>query len=174
MDSHYHQVMEARNKAADSGVRLYFAYSTVLDREAFEKWRNEHSYQFFQLPAGQLAKAVDVDLVFDFLSRWWGGRVAGLADKKEAVVYGRLFEISAKDWPIIQHKEGVVTGMCIERPIKVLVDGKEVEATAFTTNPGRATLNGEISQNFIQALVRGAQQSGLPEDYITRLRGLGL
>ena len=34
-------------------------------------------------------------------------------------VHGLVFEISEKDWPIIQHKEGVVTGMCVERPVRV-------------------------------------------------------
>ncbi len=172
MDSHYHQVMGARDKITENGTRLYFAYSTVLDRAAFEEWRDEHSYQFFNLPEGKLAQAVGVDLVFDFPSRWWGGRVAGLVDKKDSVIFGRLFEISAKDWPIVQHKEGAVTGMCIERPIQVLVDGKTIEATAFTTSPQRASDLGPISAGFVEALVRGAEQSGLPQDYIQKLKSL--
>jgi len=34
MDSHYDMVMKAREKADDT-PRLYFAYSTILDRCAF-------------------------------------------------------------------------------------------------------------------------------------------
>lgn len=169
MDSHYHQVMKARDAVVDTQPRLYFAYSGVLDREAFEAWREEHSYHFFHLPEGKLAEAADTDLIFDFPSRWWGGRVAGLAAKKGAKVYGLLFEIQAKDWPIVQHKEGGVTGMSIEIPIQVTVDGKLVEATAFTTTPARASTQGAISPRYIEALVRGAKQAGLPADYIQRL-----
>ena len=170
MDSHYDQVMKARSTADTAAMKLYFAYSTILDRAAFEEWRAQHSYDFFELPEGKLAEALDVDLVYDFPSRWWGGRVAGLADVPGKSVYGRLFEIGGKDWPIIQHKEGFVTGMCVERPVRVRVDGKEVEAIAFTTNPKRVATEGPISQRFIEALVRGAQSAGLPAEYIERLR----
>lgn len=169
MDAHHDIVMNAREKAGQ-GTRLYFAYSTILDRAAFEEWRGQHGYDFFDLPEGKLAEAVDLGLVYDFPSRWWGGRVAGLADAKGRSVWGRLYEISEKDWPIVQHKEGGVTGMSVERPVKVKVDGKLVEATAFTTNPQRASTDGEISPRFVEALVRGATAAGLPEGWISGLR----
>src|SRR5687768_1690183 len=98
MDSHYDQVMSAREKAPDGEVRRYFAYSTALDRTAFDEWRQQHNYGFFELPAGKKAEARDVDLVFDFPSRWWGGRVAGLVDRPGVSVHGLVFEIAAKDW----------------------------------------------------------------------------
>jgi hypothetical protein len=171
MDAHYDQVMKAREAAAATGSRLYFAYSTILDRAAFEEWRSQHSYDFFHLPEGRLAEGLDVDLTYDFPSRWWGGRVAGLVDASGRSVFGRLFEIEGKDWPIIQHKEGFVTGMCIERPVRVRVDGSQVvEATAFTTSPRRASTEGPISPRFIEALVRGAESAGLPAAYVERLR----
>jgi gamma-glutamylcyclotransferase len=161
--------MRAREKAGE-GRRLYFAYSTILDRDAFLEWRSQHGYDFFELPEGRLAEAVDVDLVYDFPSRWWGGRVAGLQDRPGAKVYGRVFEITERDWPVIQHKEGAVTGMCVERPVHVRVGAEEVEATAFTTNPRRASDEGPISNRFVEALVRGAESAGLPPEYIQRLR----
>src|SRR4051812_22403669 len=79
MDAHYDQVMKAR-ESAGQGTKKYFAYSTTLDRAAFEEWRGQHSYDFFDLPKGVVAEAVDIGLVYDFPSRWWGGRVAGLKD----------------------------------------------------------------------------------------------
>lgn len=173
MDSHYDQVMKARSEADPSTKRLYFGYSTILDREAFEEWRNQHGYSSFELPEGRVAEALGVDLVYDFPSRWWGGRVAGLVDKPGASVFGRLFEISGADWPIIQHKEGAVTGMCVEREVTVRVDGQEVKATAFTTNPQRKSTEGPISPRFVEALVRGARSSGLPADYVNRLESSG-
>jgi len=171
MDSHYDQVMKAREAAAAQPSRHYFAYSTVLDRAAFEEWRSQHQYDFFSLPVGALAEALDVRLVYDFPSRWWGGRVAGLEDASGERIHGRLFEIPGKDWPIIQHKEGAVTGMCVERTVTVLVGGAPMQATAFTTNPRRATHEGAISQRFVEALVRGATAAGLPADYVERLKG---
>lgn len=170
MDAHYSKVMKAREEVKDSGVKLYFAYSGVLDSEAFNQWRTEHSYHFFELPVGRLAKAENIDLIFDFPSRWWGGRVAGLTDKPGAHIYGLVFEIPANNWPVVQHKEGVVTGMSIEREIPVIVDGKTILATAFTTTPTRSSLQGPISHDYIEALVRGATLSKLPEDYINSLK----
>jgi len=169
MDAHYSKVMKAREDIQDNGVKLYFAYSGVLDQEAFNQWRIEHSYHFFELPIGQLAKAENTDLTFDFPSRWWGGRVAGLIDKLGSSIYGVLFEIPTKNWPVVQHKEGVITGMSIERKIKVLVGGQEIEAIAFTTSPQRSSLEGPISQDYLEALIRGAKQALLPEDYIQSL-----
>lgn len=168
MDSHHDIVMKARAQAGQ-GTRRYFAYSTILDRAAFEEWRSQHGYDFFELPQGRLAEALDVSLVYDFPSRWWGGRVAGLADTRGATVWGRVFEIAEKDWPIVQHKEGVVTSMSVERPVRVRVDGEEVEATAFTTNPVRASADGPVSARFVEALSRGAQAAGLPGTWVESL-----
>ncbi len=163
--------MNARDAVQDGPERLYFGYGTILDRPAFEEWRAEHAYQFFDLPQGELAEATDVGLTFDFPSRWWGGRVAGLADRPGGQVFGHLYRIAAKDWPIIQHKEGAVTGMCIERSVRVRSASLgEVTATAFTTNPSRRSLDGPVSPRFLEALERGGRAAGLPEAYLSALR----
>lgn len=172
MDSHFEQVTRARQTAAGDPPRLYFAYSTILDGAAFEEWRAQHGYDDFHLPTGRQAEAVDVDLVCDFPSRWWGGRVAGLTDRPGASVWGLLFEIAGPDWPVVQHKEGLVTGMCVERPVRVRVGTEELTATAFTTNPVRARMDGPVSGRFIEALIRGARSASLPAAWIERLQSL--
>jgi len=171
MDAHFDQVTRLRAELARQGAppRRYFAYSTILDRPAFEAWRSEHGYTAFELPEGQVAEALDVDLVYDFPSRWWGGRVAGLVDRPGASVFGRLFTVAGVDWPIVAHKEGGITGMCVERPVRVRAGGEVIEATAFATNPARASLDGPVSPKFVEALVRGARTAGLPEAYVARL-----
>jgi gamma-glutamylcyclotransferase len=171
MDAHYDIVMKARQKAGE-GSKFYFAYSTILDRAAFEEWRSQHSYEFFDLPEGRAGEGVDLTLVYDFPSRWWGGRVAGLADQKAGAVHGLVFEISEKDWPIIQHKEGAVTGMCVERAVQVKVAGGVVDAIAFTTNPQRASMDGPVSDRFVEALSRGAQAAKLPAEWLAQVRAL--
>ncbi len=77
--------------------------------------------------------------------------------------------MSGEDWPIVQHKEGAITGMSVERPVGVLAGGERLEATAFTTNPERASLEGPVSPRFVEALVRGARAAGLPGPYVARL-----
>ena len=165
--------MQAREANPDGPTRSYFGFGTVLDPPAFEEWRAQHGYEFFSLPAGEVAEALDVDLVFDFPSRWWGGRVAGLADRAGKSVFGRLFTIPGKDWPILQHKEGAVTGMCIERSVRVKTANGEVLATTFTTNPARQSLEGPLSSRFLEALLRGGTAAGLPPDYLERVRQSG-
>jgi gamma-glutamylcyclotransferase len=169
MDAHYDQVMAARARAESAPERLYFAYSTILDRGAFEEWRHQHGYPFFELPAGELAEALDVTLDYDFPSRWWAGRVAGLVDRPGQSVHGLLFRIPGKDWPIIQHKEGLVTHMCVERPVRVRVAAKELEATAFATAPDRRSSDGPVSARFVEALTRGAKAAGLPGAWVESL-----
>lgn len=154
----------------DSGHKLYFAYSGALDRQAFNEWAAEHGYQHFSLPEGRVAEAKGIDLIFDFPSRWWGGRVAGLIEKDSSSVFGRLFEISAQDWQIIQHKEGVVTGMSVEKSIRVQVGDQQFETITFVTAPNRRSLEGPVSERYLEALIRGARESGLPEAYIAGLR----
>ncbi|MGO8969860.1 MAG: gamma-glutamylcyclotransferase [Myxococcaceae bacterium] len=170
MDAHYEQVMAARTQVEGTGERAYFAYSTILDRAAFEEWRQQHGYDFFELPEGELAEGIDLALEYDFPSRWWGGRVAGLADRPGASVYGLLFRVPEKDWPIVQHKEGYVTHMCTERPVRVRVKGQELVATAFTTAANRKSADGPVSQRFVAALVRGAEAAGLPAAWVASLR----
>lgn len=175
MDAHYDMVMNARRGLEGAPSRLYFAYSTVLDRAAFEEWRTQHAYEFFSLPEGRLGAALDVDLVYDFPSRWWGGRVAGLRDAPGAKVWGRVFEIAGVDWPIVQHKEGAITAMCEERVVRIEVGGpggqQVIEATAFTTTAARRRMDGPVSQRFVEALERGARAAGLPAEYVAGLQG---
>ena len=174
MDAHYFKVMEAREAIKDTGKRLYFAYSGVLDQEAFLIWREQHSYTFFDLPRPKVAEVLDMEMVFDFPSRWWGGRVAGLVPKTGASVFGLLFEVEAKNWPVIQHKEGFITSMAVEKEVTVRVDGIECKATCFVTNPQRASMDGAISGRYLEAIVRGAEKSGLPASYIEKLKAIQL
>jgi cation transport regulator ChaC len=171
MDNHFKIVSAAREREKDAPARRYFGYSTVLDRRAFDEWKNQHGYQAFELPEGVVGEALDVDLVFDFPSRFWAGRVAGLADKPGASVFGRLYEIAGPDWPILEHKEGAVTGMCVQREVRVRTpSGEVVTATAFTTRPERASMDGPVSAPFVAALLRGAEAAGLPAAYVERIR----
>ncbi len=161
MDAHIDQVQKARAHARGGETRSYFAYSTVLDRPAFEEWRAQHGYLDFELPEGQLAEARDVGLVFDFPSRWWGGRVAGLSDAKGQRVCGRLFTIAAENWPIVQHKEGFITGMCVRREVQVQVQpgGASTQAVAFVTAYARRSLDGPVSARFMRGICRGAART---------------
>jgi len=95
-DSHHDQVMRLRIAGEGHLPRRYFGYGTILDRAAFDEWRAQHGYEFFSLPDGLVAEALDVGLVYDFPLRWWAGRVAGLAAGWLAglAVHGHVTEVS--------------------------------------------------------------------------------
>lgn len=153
--------MNRINAAEKGATRLYFGYSSVLDREAFDVWKAEHGYTDFVLPQGKHAVLEDYALDFNLPSRWWGGRVAGLVPKEGSAVHGLLYEIRSEDWPIIEHKEGQVTGLSVEIETPI--------GAAFTSNPARVSHEGPISGRYLDAWAKGARAAGLPEDYVSRI-----
>lgn len=149
----------------------YFCYSSALDTEALEIWKSQHGYPLFKLEEGDRVTLPGYELVFNFPSRFWGGRVAGLkiaSDPKKSVE-GILFSIPDELWPAVEHKEGVVTGASAAIEISVRKsDGKMVQALAFTTHPSRESLEGPISQTFTQVILKAYAHWKLPTDLIER------
>lgn len=153
-----------------SAPRAYFAYSPLIDPAAFEAWRLKNGYAQFQLPAGEVAEAIDVDLVFDYTSPRWGGRIASLTRKAGRSVHGKLFRIRPEDWAVIQHAEGGRGAKFVELEVQVRSGGKTVTATAFSTHPDRRTVKGPVSESYAIALARAAEAAKLPGPYVMRLK----
>ena len=144
-------------------MKHYFCYSSSLDPAAFDQWKQQHGYLHFSLPEGRKAQALGVAMIFDFPSRFWGGRVAGLKTDSASNQWGLLFAIDDNDWSVITHKEGVMTGASIEIPVRVkLENGEMVDASAFTTNPERVSLEGPLSETFLATLRKAYEARGLP------------
>jgi cation transport regulator ChaC len=145
-------------------VKKYFCYSSALDTTAFEEWAAGHGFSGFRFPQGTKARALSWKYCFDFPSRYWGGRVLSLAPttNSEHGAWGILFEVEDKDWGMIQHKEGVVTGVSVETELEVLVNGEKQKAFAFLTNPTRRSEDGPLSQQFLEVLKRCYAHWGLP------------
>lgn len=154
-------------------TKFYFCYSSALDLAAFNEWKESHGFTHFSLPEGVPATALGVAYVFDFPSRYWGGRVLSLEDlshdSQPADVHGVLFEIHESHWPIVQHKEGVVTGASVEKRLKVLAGDASkrggtrlVDALAFVTNPERSSQDGPVSTRFLETVLRAYETQGVP------------
>lgn len=161
--------MAQQPAAGQASERLYFAFSPLLDPAAFERWRQSSAFSRFQLPEGKIAEAVDVDLVFDAPSEKWRGRIAGLTRAPGKSVLGKLYRIRSEDWGAVQDMEGARAGERVELAVRVKVDGQQVEAIGFATNPARATTTGPVSEEYAQALARGAKAAGLPKAYVEKL-----
>ncbi len=151
-------------------MKQYFCYSSALDSDALEIWKAQHGYADWKLDGGELIALENYELVFNFPSNFWGGRVAGLKAKPGSKVYGVLFSVEDEDWPAVEHKEGIRTGASIALELKLSSKKHgEVVATAFTTHPSREGDIGPLSKNFLQVLQKAYQKWDFPKDALDAL-----
>ena len=148
----------------------YFAYGSALSRRHIGEWAAEHGVDARLFARGAPAVLRGYRLVFDVESRFWGGRVANLAEDKGGVVHGVLFEIPPPAREAVLRKEGVATGLSEELDVRVEIDGKEVAAKAFVARPEKRGEPGPASGRLLEYLIEGAQERGLPQGWIDELR----
>jgi len=154
-----------------SAERQYFAYSVLLDPETFALRMKEGGHATFRLPEGKVGEAQDVDIVFNFHSSKWGGRIASLVAMPGHSVFGKVLTLKDSDWAIVREAEGgAKSGAFVELAVQVKVDGKVISATALGAAPGRATTAGPVSESYANALARGAESAGLPKAYWEKLK----
>ncbi len=150
---------------------LYFAYGSALSKRHIGEWAAEHGVDARLFARGAPAVLRGYRLVFDVESRFWGGRVANLAEDKDAEVHGVLFEIPPPAKEAVLRKEGVATGLSLEIDVSVEAEGKRLAAKAFIARPEKRGEPGPASGRLLAYLIEGAQERGLPESWIERLRG---
>ena len=148
----------------------YFAYGSAISRRHIGEWAAEHGVDARLFVRGAPAVLRGYRLVFDVESRFWGGRVANLAEDKDGAVHGVLFEIPPPAKDAILRKEGVPTGLSQEIDVDVEADGKSVAAKAFVAKPEKRSEPGPASGRLLTYLIEGAQERGLPESWVSELR----
>jgi gamma-glutamylcyclotransferase len=148
----------------------YFAYGSALSRRHIGEWAAEHGVDARLFARGTPAVLRGYKLVFDVESRFWGGRVADLAEEKDALVHGVLFEIPPPAKDAVLRKEGVSTGLSQEIDVTVQAEGKPVQAKAFVARPEKRGEPGPASGRLLTYLIEGAQERGLPPEWIDELR----
>jgi cation transport regulator ChaC len=148
----------------------YFAYGSALSRRHIGEWAAEHGVDSRLFARGTPAVLRGYKLVFDVESRFWGGRVADLAEEKDALVHGVLFEIPPPAKDAVLRKEGVSTGLSREIDVTVQAEGKPVQAKAFVARPEKRGEPGPASGRLLTYLIEGAQERGLPPEWIDELR----
>ena len=149
---------------------LYFAYGSALSKRHIGEWAAEHGVDARLFARGAPAVLRGYRLVFDVESRFWGGRVADLAEDKDAAVHGVLFEIPPPARDAILRKEGVATGLSQEIDVTVEAEGKKIAAKAFVARPEKRSEPGPASGRLLTYLIEGAQERGLPQPWIDELK----
>ena len=152
----------------------YFAYGSTLSKRHLGEWSAQHGVDSRLFTQGRPAVLKGYKLVFDVESRFWGGLVADLAEDKDgqSVVHGVLFEIMPMAKDAVLRKEGVATGLSQELDVTVEVEGKPVAAQAFVARPEKRVEPGPGSGRLLGYLVEGAQERGLPAEWVEELKKL--
>src|SRR3954463_10285514 len=149
----------------------YFAYGSALSRRHIGVWAAEHGVDARLFARGLPAVLKGYRLGVDVGSRVWGGRVANLAEDEKGAVHGVLFEIPPPAKDAVLRKEGVATGLSQEIDVSVEAEGKRLAAKAFVARPEKRGDPGAASGRLLAYLIEGAQERGLPESWVERLRG---
>ena len=147
----------------------YFAYGSALSRRHIGEWAAEHGVDARLFARGAPAVLRGYRLVFDVESRFWGGRVADLAEDKDGVVHGVLFDIPVPAHDAILRKEGVATGLSQEIDVTVEAEGKKIAAKAFVAKPEKRSEPGPASGRLLAYLIEGARERGLPQSWVDEL-----
>ena len=108
-------------------------------------------------------------LVFDGYSSNWKGPVANVIKSPNEMVWGGIFEINGDNLAALDCHEGYPESYN-RRHVTVKDDeGNEIKAVLYY----RALRDlGKPSRDYLDIIIRGARDFGLPEEYINKLSEL--
>jgi CTP:molybdopterin cytidylyltransferase MocA len=169
-------VVGKAHEAAAGGAFTWFVYGSSLDRGSFESWARDHGYEVPSFAAARPAVLRGFRLAFDVASRSWGGAVASLAESSGDRVEGLAVPMPGLARGLVEHKEGVISGLYTAFPVTVepVAGGAPLSAIAFrAAESRRLPVEGRPVAAYLEALVRGAKDAGLSPAWIERLAALG-
>ena len=138
----------------------YFAYGRNMGARAMELACPGHRF----LGAAELP---DHRLAFTRRSLRTGMGVADVVPAPGTSVWGALYTLDGAHLAAIDEKEG--NGWAYERrAVRVIAAGEQLEAFAYAVIAPDAE-HVQPSREYLQALLDGARERGLPEDYVAAL-----
>lgn len=149
----------------------WFAFSLTLAPELFRD--RLPGMVFPSLPEGELAEALDVDVVHDVPCPGWQGRVVRLVDAPGQRVLGRLRPLVGSEWSQVVRVEEALGLATLARPVRVrTASGALVSARTFTPPPPRNPPRDDepVSVPFLVALAQAAERAQLPPGHVERLQ----
>ena len=140
----------------------YFGYGSNLSSEELRAWCPSAR-------ALDTAKARDYKLAFTRFSPKWGGGVADIIPEKDSYVWGVLYEIDEDDIEKLDRKESVDRGGYQRHTIKVETRSGQIEEALTYVVVGKAEFE-RPTIGYLNTLLKGAEEFGLPKDYTEALR----
>ena len=138
---------------------LYFAYGSNMEPRRFKR----------RCPRARVlgpARLPGYRLDFTRYSTGFRGGIADIVADPEAEVWGVLSRVEESDLASLDEYEGVPVGYRRERVTVLDESGQEHLAITYVANPtGRFA----PSKAYIEIILAGAREHGLPPDYVRRL-----
>ncbi len=99
--------------------------------------------------------------------------VANIEPEPGATIYGVLYLLTRAELDRLDRTEGVHVGAYRRVPVEVVADDG-AGLTAITYRSSRTTTGRKPSARYLQLLLDGAREHGLPREYVRFLEGLEL
>ncbi len=140
----------------------YFAYASNMYREQVRQRAGEPKEE-------KIARLDGYELNFDKIARGGTG-TANITLAPGKLVWGVLYRLSEQQLKALDRFEGVPEHY--RRSEVTVIEGKggKVAAQAYIARKVRKGLKPD--RQYLQRIVQGAEEHGLPEDYIKQLRAI--
>jgi len=145
----------------------YLGYGSNMNRDIFENRRAMRPIQ------AQPALLENYQLRFNLAIGRGERGVANIEPQVGARTWGVLYLITTEQSEHLDRTEGVPRGAYRRIPISPIFDSGE-QIAAFTYQSDRISLGRKPSPRYLDLLIEGAVQHGLPSDYLQYLRGFEL
>jgi gamma-glutamylcyclotransferase (GGCT)/AIG2-like uncharacterized protein YtfP len=147
-----------------NGVALYFAYGSNMASDVMADWCAEHRF------VGP-ARLDGFRLLILRRSVRWKAGAADVVPDDGAATWGALYEVSAADLEALDRKEFATQGGYQRREVEVVCDGARHAAVTYEVVE-KAPHELAPKQEYVDLLVRGAQERNLPQEWIDVLKEL--
>lgn len=153
------------SRMAQHNCFLYFAYGSNLLKERIHI--NNPSAKMISV-----GKVEGYRLDFNHFSKRWKGAAATIVEDPSSYVYGVLWELANEDMPHLDKQEGVHQNIYRVMDVEVETDkGNHVPARSYQVIRPLED-DRRPSYVYLDVIIRGAKENGLPEDYIKFLEGI--
>ncbi|RVE62235.1 hypothetical protein OJAV_G00155050 [Oryzias javanicus] len=145
---------------------LYFAYGSNLLKERL-RLKNPSATVLC------VARLKDYKLVFGnhkgLTSDRWHGGVATIERSPGDEVWGVVWRMSTSDLESLDNQENVMLGAYSPVELSVKTKGEELSCRTYIMN---SCVYAPPSPQYLQVIMMGAQQNGLPKEYQDKLRAI--
>ncbi|XP_008322121.1 gamma-glutamylcyclotransferase [Cynoglossus semilaevis] len=166
LDLPYFHLPSVRDSMDDNQTFMYFAYGSNLLKERLQlKNPSALMYSVARLQNYKLAFGNHKGIAN---SRWHGG-VATIEPSPGDEVWGVVWKMNLSDLESLDRQENVRLGTYSPVELSVKTDGQVIGCRSYIMN---SCVYAPPSPQYLQVILMGAEQNGLPKDYQEKLRAI--